>query len=325
MKIESFVLLRAIAIAGIIACHVCLQLDIEPMGRCLGFVFVQIFLFMSACLFGLNGGGNENCVDFIKKRWKKLSATYYPFLVISIAILLLTNNTVTLKNVLTHFTYTNYYLKDSICGISFGHLWYISMMMLCYVGIGLLKGNVPWLRKCLHGFGIAVVAVATVLGGIMLQKHGTSSRIIFLFASYLIVYEYAGSIRHYCMSVNRVKMWCLFIICNVACVVLFHIEGFYNMLMTRDTVVILTAMSWICLFLVYSEKIKCCKVVKYVSAISFEIYLIHQPFVFGQFSLFGKTSTGLFAEGMMAICTTVVFAMMLNVLVTRMKQRLRCM
>lgn len=49
--------LRAIAIVGIVVCHICLQLGYEPMGRVTGFLFVQIFLFMSAYLFGLNGGG----------------------------------------------------------------------------------------------------------------------------------------------------------------------------------------------------------------------------------------------------------------------------
>lgn len=57
MKHNGLVILRAIAIVGIVICHICLQLGYEPMGRVTGFLFVQIFLFMSAYLFGLNGGG----------------------------------------------------------------------------------------------------------------------------------------------------------------------------------------------------------------------------------------------------------------------------
>ena len=33
--------LRAIAIVGIVVCHICLQLGYEPMGRVTGFLFVQ--------------------------------------------------------------------------------------------------------------------------------------------------------------------------------------------------------------------------------------------------------------------------------------------
>ena len=54
---EGMTLLRAISIVGIVICHVCLQLRMEPPGRFSGFLFVQIFLFMSAYLLGLSGGG----------------------------------------------------------------------------------------------------------------------------------------------------------------------------------------------------------------------------------------------------------------------------
>ena len=57
MRHNGLVILRAIAIVGIVICHICLQLGYEPMGRVTGFLFVQIFLFMSAYLFGINGGG----------------------------------------------------------------------------------------------------------------------------------------------------------------------------------------------------------------------------------------------------------------------------
>ena len=56
MRHNGLVILRAIAIVGIVVCHICLQLGNEPMGRVTGFLFVQIFLFMSAYLFGINGG-----------------------------------------------------------------------------------------------------------------------------------------------------------------------------------------------------------------------------------------------------------------------------
>ena len=62
MRHKGLDTLRAIAIVGIVVCHICLQLGYEPMGRVMGFLFVQIFLFMSAYLFGLNGGGIKRSV-----------------------------------------------------------------------------------------------------------------------------------------------------------------------------------------------------------------------------------------------------------------------
>ena len=66
MRHNGLDILRAIAIVGIVVCHICLQLGYEPMGRVTGFLFVQIFLFMSAYLFGLKGGGGQREVFRIR-------------------------------------------------------------------------------------------------------------------------------------------------------------------------------------------------------------------------------------------------------------------
>lgn len=305
--------LRAIAIVGIVVCHICLQLGYEPMGRVTGFLFVQIFLFMSAYLFGLNGGGDkEKCLGFVMKRWKKISATYYPFLAISITVLLLTHNEVTVKNVITHITYTNYFLKDSICGISFGHLWYLSMMMLCYVGTGMLKNGRQWMHRCLNGYGMIAVLVLGILAGKMLQELGTSSRIVFLFVSYLLVYKHADVIRRFAMRQKGKMVWGVFAVSNIVCFGLFFVPGFYNMLMIRDSVIIVTALAWLCVFLRMPETTDYGKTVRYVSAVSFEIYLVHQPIIFGQFSLIGKFGLGTAIEIAIAVTLTMVLAAMLN-------------
>ena len=163
----------------------------------------------------MGGGNKETCKRFVWKRWKKISATYYPFLAISITVLLLTHNEVTVKNVITHITYTNYFLKDSICGISFGHLWYLSMMMLCYVGTGMLKNGRQWMHRCLSGYGMIAVSVLGILAGKMLQELGTSSRIVFIFVSYLLVYKHADVIRRFAMRQKGKMVWGVFAVSNI--------------------------------------------------------------------------------------------------------------
>lgn len=317
---EGMTLLRAISIVGIVICHVCLQLRMEPPGRFSGFLFVQIFLFMSAYLLGLSGGGKSNdWKRFLFKRWKRLSAVYYPFLVIATAILLMAGQEVTTKNILTHFTYTNYILKDSICGVSFGHLWYLSMTMLCYAGVAALRSKWAWCHKWLRGYGLAGTVMLGILCGAALQHLGTSSRVVFLFFSYLLVYEHADSIRRFAVKQTGRMAWFVFVACNVICFTLFFVPGFYDMLMTRDIVIIVTAMAWMCLFIKYSDHIVCNKAVNYISAISFEIYLVHQPFIFGQFSLIGKCGLGTAAEIGIAVGITIVLAATLNAGCKRIK------
>ena len=54
------------------------------------------------------------------------------------------------------------------------------------------------------------------------------------------------------------------------------------------------------------------KTVRYVSAVSFEIYLVHHPIIFGQFSLIGKFGLGTAIEIAIAVTLTMVLAAMLN-------------
>ena len=149
MKSESLNILRAVSILCILIGHGCLQVGYEPVGRFCGYLFVQIFFLLSAYLLGIKYGSMPIGLSFLVKRWKRLSVVYYPFLIIVICSIMLLGGNVTWKNIFTHFTYTNYFLQDTLLGVPFGHLWYISMMMLCYVSLLVLRkktdSSIPWL------------------------------------------------------------------------------------------------------------------------------------------------------------------------------------
>lgn len=200
MKFDNLDILRAISIVCIIFGHGCLQLNYEPLGRFCGYLFVQIFFLVSAFLLGLKYGESPLNMKFLVKRWKRLSVVYYPFLFISMAIVMLIGGTITIKNVFTHFLYVNYFVQDSMCDIAFGHLWYISMMMLCYVMLVVLCGlpqSSPVGRivdSCTKGKGLVMLcAITLVVCALCLRIH-VPCRIPIVLASYFVLFKRANDV-----------------------------------------------------------------------------------------------------------------------------------
>lgn len=159
---KSLNILRALSIVLICMAHICLQLGFDGLGRCLGYMFVDVFFLLSAFLLGLKYGGQPVGLPFLKKRYLRLSVIYYPFLLIAIVALLSLGYHVEFKSILLHLTYTNYLVNNHLFGTAFGHLWYLSMQMVCYVMIVLLCG------KYLYAFSKKIVSKKACLSALTL-------------------------------------------------------------------------------------------------------------------------------------------------------------
>lgn len=313
MRSDSLNILRAISIVGIIIGHGCLQMGYEPIGRFCGYLFVQIFFLLSAYLLGIKYGSMPIELSFLMKRWKRLSVVYYPFLIIVICLILLFGGNVTWKNILTHFTYTNYFLQDTLLGVQFGHLWYISMMMLCYVSLLVLRKKTDSLFR---GWGVLVLLVVTYFVCVLCLKHHIPSRIPIVVTSYLIVFKRAKDI---CLWFNKlmnlpVYIYAFTILCNVSCLGLFLFWNLNDKLLMRDIIVLITACSWLLFFMTVLRDMKCGKVLGFISTISFELYLVHHPFVLGDLSWLnsGTLTENIWINGFLAVIVVFVAAFILN-------------
>ena len=225
MKSDTLNILRAVSIVGIIIGHGCLQMGYEPVGRFCGYLFVQIFFLLSAYLLGMKYGSAPTEFRFLVKRWKRLSVVYYPFLIIVVCSILLLGGSVTWKNILTHITYTNYFLQDTMYGVPFGHLWYISMMMLCYVSLLAIRKKIFFL---FHGWWLLVLSLVTLGMCMICLKNHIPSRIPIVVASYLIVFKRA---RDICSWFNRLRnrpmyIYTFAILCNIICLACIIHRGF---------------------------------------------------------------------------------------------------
>lgn len=313
MKSESLNILRAVSILGVLIGHGCLQIGYEPVGRFCGYIFVQIFFLLSAYLLGIKYVNTSIGISFLVKRWKRLSVVYYPFLIIVICSILLLGGNVTWKNVFTHFTYTNYFLQDTLLGVPFGHLWYISMMMLCYVSLLVLqKKTEPLFRGC----GVLVLLVVTFFVCILCLKHHIPSRIPIVVTSYLIVFKRAKDICSWFSKLKNIPVYIytFMLLCNITCFGLFLYWNLNDKLLIRDIIVLITACSWLLFFMTALRDIKCGKVLGFISTISFELYLVHHPFVLGDLSWLnvGKLTGNILINSFLAIIVIFVGAFILN-------------
>lgn len=313
MKSDSLNILRAVSIVGIIIGHGCLQMGYEPVGRFCGYLFVQIFFLLSAFLLGIKYSCTTVEINFLVKRWKRLSVVYYPYLIIVICLILLFGGNVTWKNVLTHFTYTNYFLQDSICGVSFGHLWYMSMLMFCYVSLLTLRRKINFLFR---GWWLLVLAVATLGVCVICLRNKMPCRIPIVVISYLVVFKRAEDI---CLWLNRlryqnVSVYMFVVLCNVICLGLFLFWNLNDKLLIRDIIVLITACSWLFFFMTILGDVKCGKILGFISTVSFELYLIHHPFVLGELSWLNiETLTGnIWINGFLAIIVVLFCTLFLN-------------
>ena len=135
-RIIAFDYLRAMAIVGIIVCHFCYNFsETIWLGHWCGSTFNALFLMMSGLLLGIawnKKGRPAYGFVFLRHRFSRLSKVYYPFLVVMFAFCFAVGGYhIGIKDVVMHFLYLPWF--DKLDG--FGHLWFMTMIAICYLCI----------------------------------------------------------------------------------------------------------------------------------------------------------------------------------------------
>lgn len=148
-RLISFDYIRALSIIGIVLCHCCYGISgMSFFGKFLGSTFNVVFLTLSAFLLGLSWerkSYERYNIQFLFHRIGKLAYTYYPFLLIMFAFLAFTGYHATIKDWIMHFLFLPWF--DKLPG--FGHLWFITMIVICYFGVYVIS-YIPrkYINKC---------------------------------------------------------------------------------------------------------------------------------------------------------------------------------
>lgn len=321
MKLENLNMLRSIAIIFIIIGHCCLQFGNEPVGRFCGYLFVQIFFLMSALLLGMKYGRIPTTKSFLFKRWKKISIEYYVFLVISIAILYAINEPLSITSILAHFAYINFFIQSKLCkGVSFGHLWYISMIMGCYLMITVLCSPFFFYRihRILNSWnGLFVAFLVTFVAAIVFRAFSIPSRIAVVLVSYLVVFVKANELFEYmndCKKNGNIVISILFFLSNLILFSLFLCFNLNEKLILRDFLVLAVSFIWLFFFMIVLRNVKCGKILPYISNISFELYLVHHPLIMGKFSWLNSSilTKNIYVNTILVFGVVVLLSIVLN-------------
>ncbi|MGL6058319.1 MAG: acyltransferase family protein [Culicoidibacterales bacterium] len=136
---QAITVIRVLAMMAIVGCHL-----LQGIGNELAFWFnsgVQVFLVMSGFLIANTAYTSD--LNYLKRRFARIIWPYWLFLLIVLP-LFATVTPVTIKQVSIYFLGLQGFIGPTISGL--GHLWFISIILLCYL-IGLVLNHLrPLIR-----------------------------------------------------------------------------------------------------------------------------------------------------------------------------------
>lgn len=102
------------------------------LGAYLGGIFNCLFFSMSAILFGEKISKTKNkikLIPFMQPRLYKLAASLWPMLIIALILFLICNIPFSIEAALMNFCFLGWFAK--LPGL--GHLWFVTMIIICYI------------------------------------------------------------------------------------------------------------------------------------------------------------------------------------------------
>ncbi|MBQ7530818.1 MAG: acyltransferase [Paludibacteraceae bacterium] len=272
--------IRVLAMTLIIACHFA-----QVYGRNIAFLLnvgVQLFFLTSGFLYGkieiISAG------EFYKKRFTRV---YVPYLFYVSVILLIQGLLGTwlfnLRDVAIYALNLQGFLSTSVDGLN--HLWFLSVLMICYLITPLLL----WLYKAYPRWLLAVVIAACIVEFVFVKK---------LYATCAWIVLYIAGMAYGRHAQPKVSLSIMI----AAAVVLAGMWPFFNLdrLVNADWVhysvwlhCALAAFIFATMYYVIPKVIpESAKlfVLKQIDAISYEVYLVHHPLIMGPLALLALTS-----------------------------------
>ena len=238
------------------------------IGRYLGGGGYNVFFFLSALLYGIkwenSGRKSFDLLPYLQKRVLKLGASVWPFLIILLVLLYICNEEFSIRDAVLNFFFLGYIGKLP----GNGHLWFLTIIMLCYVMFVVLSSLK--LRDTI----LLALLVLSVLGFLFLENIGFPGHPLLLLASSAIFFCHSKSIMEIIRTPNPVILLVLIVMFNGFCVWLFANGLFEKSRIWTFIIVTLVGISWMALLLLVAPN-RFNKVIAFFSGISFEVYIVH--------------------------------------------------
>ena len=286
---NSIILLRVFAMILILACHIVQEHSNEYIKMTAQFlnVGVSIFILISGYLYGIKKI-NENYVEWIIKRAKRILIPLYIFMSYLLIIYLIKGSNISIFNWIAYILNLQG-LQIYVHGAE--HLWYLTVIMICYLITPILDKNKEKLNNESIGILITILIFIQVLTTYFI---GTQIGIYLIYILlYITSYIVGNSVN---ISISNKKLFLAFGIGIISITIrligkfLLDDTKIYNVIIVGYTQAII-AFSIFYIFAYLGNKIKANSVIKYIDSISFEVYLVHYMYMVGPVRLMGLTNS----------------------------------
>lgn len=270
---------RVLAMSLIIACHF-----VQVYGYTIAFLLnvgVQIFFLTSGFLYGKIE--RMQPLEFYKRR---LQRVYVPYILV-VAVVLLVQGLIgtwcfNVRDVLIYVCNLQGFVSTSVDGLN--HLWFLSVLMICYL-------LVPWLQRLLNykpWLLVGVIIAASLVEFLFVQKMYANCAWLLLFVAGMVYGRYESPKASLSVLVGAAVLL-------AAMLPFFRLEhlidgawAHYSVWLHCVVAVFIFAIIYYVIPKVIHETANL-PVLKQIDKISYEVYLVHHPLIMGPLALLALT------------------------------------
>lgn len=315
----SYDWLRAFSAIMIVLCHICQGFGINStLGYYLGGTFVSVFLILSAYLLGERYRERIalSPFGFLKARINRLVPTYYTYLTVIFILIgiCIGFEYLTLRQTIGHYLFLNWFVPSTRIWLSplpqLGHLWFMSYIVLAYLTVtafAFILGSIKRIKR----FWSCYTLSATLIGILLCLCSRWFVYPSVMMVLFPLVFFQGHEIGNCIQKISRPLMIVVLLLCNLGAILGFRF-GLYNYPPLVFFTIGINAMLWIASAPIVFSRRYIPNLVTFLSAISFEIYLVHHPFCLGCYSLAKYMPTWLAMIAVFAF--SILLAYLLNLL-----------
>lgn len=294
-RILSFDVIRCCAIVIIVTCHFFLFGGIAhyvDIGKYFGGIGNFLFFAISALLFGLryknNGKSAFGTKNFLKKRFIRLFSSLWPFLSIALIFYFAIGVELSPLKVAMNFIGLGWFAKLP----NMGHLWFVTMIAICYI-MYVIVANRNIVGK-LNGGGknlwLLLFAVCMLLE-VLTDIAGLPGYLFMVVFYSLCIFSKADEIMKLATFVDIKWLFIAWIMTNVVAVYTCCNWHSGLLLSLQRLACYIAGFGWLLLLLYYGKNVRSNFGITFLSAISYEIYLVHHVLCLGEFSVLRLTES----------------------------------
>lgn len=320
-RLIEFDYIRVAALIGILICHSCfIYGDIySRVGRYFSTTFNFLFLILSAFLLGFTWkkrGYPQYDSSFLTGRIRKLSQSYYPYLAILFLFLYLSEGYLSIKNIITHLLYLPWF--DKING--YGHLWFMTMIVICYFGCWLLsRFQTTFFKR--NSLIYSILLIGSICVDYIATKHGLPGYMFPYLTGYIFIFSYSSKITTLITRIPTISNWMQFILVNVFGILMFTHGIFESNCFVAYLIGMLCAISVFIFMYKICRSFHSSQFIIWLSGISFEIYLVHEFFLgkYNVYSIFQNPIAGFLLLMILSVMAAVFLKFIARKVVTTNK------